>query len=67
MKVTGFCEHYSEPSGSMQGKELLGITGFLDCSHRLVFQENTREHTVSETGSVSVLRRGGRHIVCWGP
>jgi hypothetical protein len=37
MKVAGSCEHYSELPGSMKGKKRLGITGFLDCSHSLLF------------------------------
>jgi hypothetical protein len=40
-----------------KNNEELGITKFLDFVHRPVFYE-TREHNVSETGSVSVLRSG---------
>jgi hypothetical protein len=36
----------------------LGFTGFLDFIHRPVFKK-TKEHSVSETESVSVFRRRG--------
>jgi hypothetical protein len=38
------------------------VTGFLDLS-TIRYSE---EHGFSETGSLSVLRRGdGRHVLCW--
>jgi hypothetical protein len=46
--------------------ELLGITGFLDFSPSASILEN-RKHDISETGSVSVLRLGGKIPTQLGP
>jgi hypothetical protein len=47
---------------------LVRTHGLLDCIHLPGFQK-TRNHHVSETGSVSVLRcrNGRRHLLSWIP
>jgi hypothetical protein len=42
-----------EPMKENNNRNVITITGFLDFIHRL---ESRKEHNVSETGSVSVLR-----------
>jgi hypothetical protein len=41
----------------------LGLRGFWT----LAIVRYSEEHNVSETGSVSIFRRGGRHLLCWVP
>jgi hypothetical protein len=45
----------------------LGLQGFRTLSIIWNPKRNTKDHNVSETGSVSLLRwgGGGRHIMCW--
>jgi hypothetical protein len=45
---------------------LLRITGFFELLPSYGITE-TRKHDVSETGYVSVLRGGGRHLLSWVP
>jgi hypothetical protein len=55
-----------DSKGFWQWCVTLRITGFLAlCPSSGIVK--TREHNVSETESISVLRWGGRHVLCWVP